>query len=223
MRIYNKKGFTLIELLAVIVILSILLGIAIPAVNGYINSSRKSGFIDNVLQYINAARQAATLGEFDMPQDRNDATVIPFSLLVDKLERNAKSSPYGGSFIDGVSGKNNSRTVVSSYVVIVQEGSNSDRPVYKYYATADDGQYVIGQNSRQMIISEEELTAKSSYVTRYTANATANNVSLAGMRADGTTKLILNTASGASSGKNYVPRNLEISGSGTITVRILSR
>ncbi len=218
MKLHNKKGFTLIELLAVIVILSILLAVAIPAVTGYINSSKKSGYTDNILQYISAARYAAISGEFELPADQYDATIIPFDLLVDKLDKSGKKSPYGGSFLEGITGKNNSRTVVSSYVVIVQMGSNSDRPEYKYYATADDGQYVIGKNSQQMIISEEELTSKSDYVTRYTGNATAGNVSLTSMQVN-TTRLILNTASGSSSEKNYVPQNLSISGTGNITVR----
>ncbi len=222
MKKQNKKGFTLMELLAVIVILAILLGVAIPAVSSYINSSRKSGYTDNVLQYISAARHSALLGEFDMPADQNDATIIPFELLVDKLERNAKASPYGGSYLDGAPGKNNSRTTVSSYVVIVQESGNDDKVVYKYYATADDGQYVIGKNSKQMIISEEELAAKNDYVTRYSGNATASNVALSSIRADGSTKLVLNPSSGSSSSKNYVPRNLEIGTSGKITVRVIA-
>ena len=41
----NKKGFTLIELLAVIVILGVLLGIAIPKVSQYITKSKKEGFV----------------------------------------------------------------------------------------------------------------------------------------------------------------------------------
>jgi prepilin-type N-terminal cleavage/methylation domain-containing protein len=40
----NKKGFTLIELLAVIVILSIILLIAVPLVNGIIEETKKSAF-----------------------------------------------------------------------------------------------------------------------------------------------------------------------------------
>jgi len=217
MSLHNKKGFTLIELLAVIVILSILLAVAIPAVTGYINSSKKSGYTDNVLQYITAARYAALTGEFELPTDPYDATVIPFELLVDKLDKSGKKSPYGGSFVEGITGKNNSRTIVSSYVVIVHEGDDGDSPVYKYYATADDGQYVIGQNSKQMIISEEELTAKSDYVTRYTGNSSAGEVNLTGIQAN-STRMNLTPGSGAS-GKNYIPRNISISSGGVITVR----
>lgn len=216
----NKKGFTLIELLAVIVILAILLAVAIPAVTGYINSSKKSGYTDNVLQYISAARYAAISGEFELPTDPYDATVIPFELLVNKLDKSGKKSPYGGSFIEGTTGKNNSRTIVSSYVVIVHEGKDADSPVYKYYATADDGQYVIGQNSKQMIIAEEELAAKSNYVTRYTGNSSSGDVNLSGIQMNSTHMLL--TLSSGSSGKGYVPKNISISSGGTITVRNIS-
>ena len=52
----NKKGFTLIELLAVIIILGVLMIIAIPSVTTYIQSSRKSAFIDTGAAYVDAVR-----------------------------------------------------------------------------------------------------------------------------------------------------------------------
>ena len=155
-----------------------------------------------------------------MPTDLYDATVIPFELLVNKLDKSGKRSPYGGSFIEGITGKNNSRTIVSSYVVIVYEGNDGDSPNYKYYATADDGQYVIGQNSKQMIIAEEELIAKSDYVTRYTGNSSAGDVNLSSIQAN-LTHMALTPGAGTS-GKNYIPKNIYISSNGVITVRNMS-
>ena len=52
----NKKGFTLIELLAVIVIMGILMMVAVPAVNRYVEKSRKSTFVNTTKEYLNSAR-----------------------------------------------------------------------------------------------------------------------------------------------------------------------
>ena len=52
----NHKGFTLVELLATIVIMSILLLIAVPAVSNTIEQSRKDTFATNGKSYITTAR-----------------------------------------------------------------------------------------------------------------------------------------------------------------------
>lgn len=43
-KLKNKKGFTLVEVIAVLVILAILIAIAIPAVNGYINKAKETEY-----------------------------------------------------------------------------------------------------------------------------------------------------------------------------------
>ena len=48
----NKKGFTLVELLAVIAILGIILVIAVPKINNYIDSNKKNTFIVNARNII---------------------------------------------------------------------------------------------------------------------------------------------------------------------------
>ncbi len=144
----NRKGFTLIELLAVIVILAVLLAIAVPAVSNYINTSKKSGYIDTVKMYVDAARNASIMQTFDYPSDSNHATVISFSQLKDLLEKGGTTSAYGNEW-----------KAANSYVVIVNEGTN-ENPIYVYYVTAFDGKYAIGDatnSSVARIVNADEL------------------------------------------------------------------
>lgn len=52
----NKKGFTLIELLAVLVILSIILGIAIPNVVSILDKNKKESYIADAKKFIALAK-----------------------------------------------------------------------------------------------------------------------------------------------------------------------
>lgn len=58
----NQKGLTLVELLAVIVILGIISGIAVPSISGIINNSKAEAHTANV-QMIKAAAKMATVIE----------------------------------------------------------------------------------------------------------------------------------------------------------------
>ena len=160
MKKLNKKGFTLIELLAVIVILAVLLAIAVPAVSNYINTSKKSGFVDTVKMYVDATRNASISENFDFPSDMNHATAISFSELRDLLEKGGATSSYGNEW-----------EADNSYVVIVNEGASNENPRYVYYVAAYDGKYAIGEvvnnNSTARIVNADELENK--HVVRVTA------------------------------------------------------
>ncbi|WP_442595258.1 type II secretion system protein [Neobacillus sp. D3-1R] len=57
-RLKDQRGLTLVELLAVIVILGIIAGIAVPNIGGIIDNSKKDAHVANAQQMVNAARLA---------------------------------------------------------------------------------------------------------------------------------------------------------------------
>jgi len=131
----NKKGFTLIELLAVIVILAVLLAIAIPSVAKYINTAKKSTYIENVQSYASAARNELFLtnSDYQLPVSNGEATVISFDELKIALENEGKKSSYGAEFVEEY-----------SYVMIVNDGT-AEKPHFTYYIAAlDEKGYGIG-------------------------------------------------------------------------------
>jgi type IV pilus assembly protein PilA len=67
----NERGLTLIELLAVIVILGIIAAIAIPAIGGLIDNSKKDAHVANAQQMINAAKIAVTSDKDLIPADKS--------------------------------------------------------------------------------------------------------------------------------------------------------
>lgn len=125
-----RKGFTLIELLAVIVILAILLAIAIPRVTQYITNSRKTSFITTAKDFIDGIRKDATSEMYDLPVASNDVTIISISKI--GLEKGGKKSSYNGRWLNS-----------TSYVAIVNVGTELD-PTYNYYiALSDSKKYTI--------------------------------------------------------------------------------
>ena len=134
----NKKGFTLIELLAVIVILGVLLAIAIPSVAKYINSAKKSTYVDNVQSYVKAARQEVLINNspYALPVNNNEATVIAFSTLASALDNGGKTSSYGGEFV-----------AANSFIVIVNENTVEEPQFVYYIAAIDDKGYGIGTDA----------------------------------------------------------------------------
>ena len=146
MKFNNKKGFTLIELLAVIVILAILLAIAIPNVAKYINSARKSTFIENVQSYASAALKEAYAGNsYSLPINNKEAIAITFEALHDALEQGGKTSPYGGAWKD------------NSYIIIANDGT-AESPKFVYFIAAiDEKGYGIGEDGNPIAKLNDEL------------------------------------------------------------------
>lgn len=87
----KESGFTLIEILAVIIILGIVTTVAVIGVSKYINSSRKSVYIESAKSYIEAMKVEISKGKFNVK--RKDTTYYIHIGNVE-MERDAKS-PFG--------------------------------------------------------------------------------------------------------------------------------
>ena len=126
----NKKGFSLIELLAVLVILSILMLVAIPAIQRYIENSRRDTYISTLTEYVNAVRHADA-GGYLKPAEGATTTCntgtyyVEFHTATDGLLESGGKSPYDRSKgIDGyVQIKVDSATHNHSYKVIATDNA----------------------------------------------------------------------------------------------------
>ncbi|RXS86217.1 prepilin-type N-terminal cleavage/methylation domain-containing protein [Geobacillus zalihae] len=92
----NERGLTLIELLAVIVILGIVAAIAIPAIGGLIDNSKKDAHVSNAQQMINAAKIAVTADK-DLIPANGKYTLVTLEYLEDKGYLETVKDPDGGT------------------------------------------------------------------------------------------------------------------------------
>lgn len=140
----NEKGFTLIELLAVIIILGILMLVAIPSVTTYINSSRKSAYVDTAQQYIKAAVNLVNQGKKVQFYEQNTLLLIPvghdddFSMVT--LESGGQS-PYNSTWY-------------MAYVGVVYNNESYD---YYFMGVDESGQGIKLVKQDAMEKSAEEL------------------------------------------------------------------
>lgn len=111
----GNKGFTMVELLAIMIILSALITLAIPAVTKYINDSRKASYITTANNLIGGARNLVNHGSLQM-FDTNTTYYIPTSYI--KTESGSKS-PYG--------------EFTEAYIGVVYDGNG-----YNYYWISND-------------------------------------------------------------------------------------
>ncbi|MED3747922.1 prepilin-type N-terminal cleavage/methylation domain-containing protein [Geobacillus stearothermophilus] len=92
----NERGLTLIELLAVIVILGIIAAIAIPAIGGLIDNSKKDAHVSNAQQMINAAKIAVTADK-DLIPANGKYTLVTLEYLEGEGYLETVKDPDGGT------------------------------------------------------------------------------------------------------------------------------
>lgn len=130
----NERGLTLIELLAVIVILGIIAAIAIPAIGGLIDNSKKDAHVSNAQQMINAAKIAVTADKDLIPTNGN-AKIVTLAYLENKgyLETVKDPDKTTNGYTEGQDqvtdttvtndGKPSSEPSSGSYVVIINNNN----------------------------------------------------------------------------------------------------
>ena len=93
----NSKGFTLVELLVMLVVLSVLIGIAVPNITGILRDNKNSMTLDDANRMLDSARVKATTEPkvLELEYD-GDCTVLRLSYL-DKND-DYKKGPNDGSY-----------------------------------------------------------------------------------------------------------------------------
>lgn len=120
----NRKGFTLVELLGVVVILSIVLTIAIPAASNYIDSSKREAFADVLSEYVDAVRKGIAAEDYMAPIDSNQVLIVSLESI--PLDKGKFSSSFDSEWVKS-----------KSYVAVVNTGTPNNIE-YTYLVAGQD-------------------------------------------------------------------------------------
>lgn len=94
----NKKGFTLVELLAVMVIISVLLLLALPAVTKQIQQARKRTFAEDAQTIASAVKDDLLIGDKALTSNGQISGYDNIGEINNLLDKKLGKSPFGGEY-----------------------------------------------------------------------------------------------------------------------------
>ena len=134
----NKKGFTLIELLSVIVILSVLVLLVVPAATTYLDDTRAKATAINAKEAIEAVRNDILMNGFN--SSTGDVKVYNLDQINSLLQKKLVTSPFSGSYSNDsvkirVTQNNNSSYI---YEMCMIDSAGNGFPTYTLENNIDD-------------------------------------------------------------------------------------
>ena len=171
----NNKGFTLVELLAMLAVLAILMGVAIPNITGILKNQKKNTLKNDAVTLVETAKTKVAREELIKKPNTNECVVFSLTYLNDN--DNVEVGPNGGKYEE-----------YGSFVVMKKECNNQGCE-YKYYIrlVEDNGSYFYGVSNPTEIntLNNNDSTAitkikKSEYGEGYGINQDSTSSSFTG-------------------------------------------
>jgi len=136
----DERGLTLIELLVVVVILGIIAAIAVVAIGGLIENSRKDAQVSNAKQLVSAAKLKVSADAVTVPTGSTGTTFTQEDLgdYVDDLKDPMNDdNPYTTASVKIL--RNGTGNTGNKYVYYVTLSSNSSTPKVYFSSVAESG------------------------------------------------------------------------------------